>query len=241
MSCSDVWKVVPFHRNGTRNEGGWITTPVWDCFARLGLVTPALSPSSLCYPTRPGDADEGGAFQDAPNFCHCRPRRSFGVHFHAQHGFASEMRHHLLANVCAVGLTSSPKRVDVKKMGKCGKRVWVRLGVILSLSVSWARWCNRNVDGTQEVANWVRCVHFCLPRCLDCLCPWIFLANLEAANGENTAQATMAGLDLELIAPAVLDAAYPIAERSFLLELQACPQCLDETNLTVKSSVEDWM
>lgn len=61
--------------------------PVWDCFARLDPVIHALSPSFLCYPTRPHDDLEGGVFQDAPNFCCFRPPPpSSVVHFHVPHG-----------------------------------------------------------------------------------------------------------------------------------------------------------
>jgi hypothetical protein len=124
---------------------------VWDCFGRLGLGKPALSPSSLCYPIRPDDSDGSAAFQRVPNFCHFRPLRNFGVRFLVRHGAVSEMRYHLLVNVYAVGLTSSPKKVVVKRTERCVKTASVQLDVILSLSVSWARLCSRTVNGTQEV------------------------------------------------------------------------------------------
>lgn len=125
---------------------------VWDCFGRLGLGKPALSPSSLCYPIRPDDSDGSAAFQRAPSFWHFRPLRSFGVRFLAQHGAVSEMRYHSLVNVYAVGLTSSPKKVVVKRTERCVKTASVQLDVNLWLSVSWARLCSRTVDGILEVA-----------------------------------------------------------------------------------------
>lgn len=219
---------------------GSVTTPGWDCFARLTLLTPALSPSSLCYPTQPDDVDESGAFQGGPSFCHFRPLRSFGVHFHAPHASGSGMRYRLLVSAYAFGPTSSRKKLGVKKMGMCVVTVWVQLGVILSLFVSWAKSCDPNVDETLEVACWARCAYFWLLGCLDYLCPWTCPVNPEAANDESRAQATLADPGLELIAPAVWAAASPMAEMSFLLELDACPQCLTVKGLIGRLLVADW-
>lgn len=103
MSADDLWLrrmergAVPLVPNEKRGRLGF-TIPVWDCFARLNLVTPALTPSSPCHPTRPDDADVSGVFQDAPSFCHFRPLRNFGVRFLAPHEIGNEMRCRLLVS-----------------------------------------------------------------------------------------------------------------------------------------------
>ena len=103
--------------------------PVWDCFARLDLLTPAFSLSFLYHPTRPDDAAEGGVFQRAPSFCHFRPLRNFVFHFHALCGVASEMKCRSPANLPdAVGLMPSLMILDVKMKAMCGMMALERLG-----------------------------------------------------------------------------------------------------------------
>ena len=103
--------------------------PVWDCFARLDLLTPAFSPSFLYHPTLPDDAAEGGVFQHAPSFCHFRPLRNFVFHFHALCGVANEMKCRSRANLPdAVGLMPSLMILDVKMKAMCGMMALERLG-----------------------------------------------------------------------------------------------------------------
>lgn len=115
---------------------GWVTILVWDCFARLSLVTPALFPSSLCHPTRPDDVGGGGAFQDEPSSCHFRLLKRFEVCSRALCEIGSEMRRRSLSSVAVVGQMSSLTSFDARKMVKYERKALGQVGVIQWLYAS---------------------------------------------------------------------------------------------------------
>lgn len=180
--------------NGKRK--GWVTILVWDCFARLSLVTLASFLSSLCHPTRPDDADGGGAFQDVPNSCRFRLLKRFEVCFRALYEIESEMRCRSLSSAAVVGQMSNLTSFDAKKMVKCEKRALGQVGANQWLYASLERLCNPIEDGTQEAAYWVRCLYSWLLECFGGLCPWFFPAHQVAASDGSKALAMTAGLAL---------------------------------------------
>lgn len=158
-------------------------------------MTPALFPSPLCPPTRPDDADDGGAFQDVPNSCHFRLLKRFEVCSRALCEIGSEMRCRSLSSVAVVGQMSNLRTFAAKKMVKREKKALGRVGVIQWLYASWERSCDLIADGIPEVEYWVKCLCSWLLEYLDDLCPWFFPAHQVAASDESRALAMMAGLD----------------------------------------------
>ena len=152
--------------------------PVWDCFARLDPLTHVVSPSFLCHPTRPDDAAEGGAFQDAPNFCHFRPLGNLVVRSHALCGVASVMKCHSPANLpCVVALMQCLLILGVRMRATCEMMALGRLDGRQWLFASWETLCIPSEGEIRPAAGSATCVGFsllashvpCLSTCLASL------------------------------------------------------------------------
>ena len=154
-----------FNPSGKCPNLATIRKSVWDCFARLNLVTPVLSPSSPYYPTRP-DNDDRGVFQDAPSSCHSRSLRNFDVCSSAPRADLNDLTCRSLVTVCAGVLMWSRMILGGRRRGMCEMKGWAPLDAPRSLFASWAMWCIRIVDVSRDVG--------CLGRCACCflmVCP----------------------------------------------------------------------